>query len=569
MRTLLTLFILLITTQSHAAPQGRWAGSTTVAGWPTIFTVVEFSDSGGDISMLQTNLLEQPMTGFTSVGDTFNFDLEVQGKRYHFAGSGDDVLTGFVTLPPEQGTQPGTFRWTRYPPVASMAGAVSYSGTLEINGVASIDMVIEYARDAAGRIHADISIPTQKLIGYPMQVQSETTEEVALLLASTSPALITLPFGEEAVLANFQQGGFKVDLPLVLDSDPVRFFKRPQDPQPPFPYESREVLVNHPAGHVLAGTLTVPRGPGPHPAVILITGSGLQDRNEEILGHRPFLVLSDHLTRNGIAVLRADDRGVGGSIMPDPGTLRNATTKDLATDTSVLLDHLKTQPGIDPDRIGLVGHSEGGVIGPLIADQRDDVAFLVLMAGPARPGAELLPDQAAALMRVAEVDEAVIAKVAAQHELVMRLIAEGATKKEIREPIRTLSILQLAAMEMDIEVDDTFVDNAVEQGTLPWLRWFLVHDPAPVLARLDMPVFAISGSLDLQVPPATELLLIERTMTDAGGDVTTKLYPGLNHLFQPATTGAVEEYSEIDITIDPQVLSDMSAWINERMDRDE
>ena len=276
-------------------------------------------------------------------------------------------------------------------------------------------------------------------------------------------------------------------------------------------------------------------------------------------------MLSDHLTRNGIAVLRADDRGVGGSVMPDPGSLRNVTTKDLATDTSVLLDHLKTQPGIDTDRIGLVGHSEGGVIGPLIADQRDDVAFLVLMAGPARPGVELLPAQAAALMGAAGIDEAVIDEVIVQHGLVMRLIAEGASKKELREPLRALSILQTTAMQIDVEVDDAFVENALEQSTLPWLRWFLVHDPAPVLSRLDIPVYAISGSLDLQVPPATELLLIEQTMTDAGGDVTTKLYPGLNHLFQPATTGAVEEYSTIDITIDPQVLSDMSVWINERM----
>jgi len=571
MLLLLIVIMLLRGRQAHAGLQGRWAGQTTVAGWPPIFTVVDFGASEGDVSMLPANMLRQPMTGLTFEGDSFTFDLDIQGRNHQFSGSGEEELSGTVTLPPAQGQEQktGTFRWIPYPRVASMPGAVSYSGTLEIQGVTSLDMVIEYARDADGQVHADISIPIQNIDAYPLEVQSENKEEIKFLLASSAPAVITLPIGGDVVFAVFEQGGLRLDLPLMLDRDPVRKIVRPQEPQPPFPYESREVLVDHPDGHVLAGTLTIPSQPGPHPAVILISGSGLQDRNEEILGHKPFLVLSDHLTRNGIAVLRADDRGIGGSVVPNPEELRKLTTKDLATDTSVLLDHLKTQPGIDPDRIGLVGHSEGGLIGPLIADQRDDIAFLVLMAGPARPGVELLPDQAAALMRAAGLEESTIDKVVTQHALVMRLIAEGATKKELREPLRSLSVLQTAAMQMDVEIDEAFMDNVLEQSTLPWLRWFLVHDPAPVLSRLDIPVFAISGSLDLQVPPETELLLIEQVMTDAGGDVTTKLYPGLNHLFQPATTGAVEEYSEIETTIDPQVLSEMSDWINRRMAREE
>ena len=287
------------------------------------------------------------------------------------------------------------------------------------------------------------------------------------------------------------------------------------------------------------------------------------------MGHRPFLVLSDHLTRQGIAVLRFDDRGVGGSVVPDPASLRDVTTLDFASDTSVLVDHLRAQPGIDPDRIGLIGHSEGGIVAPLVADQRDDIAFVVLLAAPGRRGVELLPDQGAMLMKAAGVEQSVLDETVAQHALVLKMLVEGADRKTLREPMRTLSHMQVDAMGLDVEVTDQFVEDAIEQSSNPWITWFLAHDPAPVLARLDMPVYAINGELDLQVPVETELAVIRDTMHRAGGDLTARSYPGLNHLFQPATTGAVEEYGAIEITMDPVVMAEMARWINERMATDE
>lgn len=560
------LLTLVFASTVVAEPTGRWAGSSTIPGWPPVFTVVDFDADGATLSMLQANLLDTPLGSFELDGETFSCTADILGTVYRFEGGGSSVLEGTVAGTDDGAQAGGSFAWTPHPPVATMKGAVSYSGTLSIGAVTSIGMVIDHARDASGRLHADISIPMQKLSGYPLEVKSESEGSAELVLAASGmPAVFTVPLKGETIDVVFSQGGFSSTMPMQLDADPQRSQSRPQDPKPPFPYESREVLVSHPDGHSLAGTLTVPPGAGPHPAAILISGSGPQDRNEEIMGHRPFLVLSDHLTRQGIAVLRFDDRGVGGSVVPDPASLRDVTTLDFASDTSVLVDHLRAQPGIDPDRIGLIGHSEGGIVAPLVADQRDDIAFVVLLAAPGRRGVELLPDQGAMLMKAAGVEQSVLDETVAQHALVLKMLVEGADRKTLREPMRTLSHMQVGAMGLDVEVTDQFVEDAIDQSSSPWITWFLAHDPAPVLARLDMPVYAINGELDLQVPAGTELALIEEVMRRSGGDLTARSYPGLNHLFQPATTGAVEEYATIEITMDPMVMAEMARWINERM----
>lgn len=571
MRTLvLNAIMILLTMSAHAAPEGRWAGPTSVPGWPTLFTVVEFHGQRGEVSMLQANLLQSLMETPKFGAEDFSFDLNAYGVVYSFSGSGKDILSGSVASAQDPSAAAGDFRWTPHPVVATMPGVRSYSGTLRIEGVASIDMVIDYAIGAGDRIHADISIPTQKLDSFPLEFMSKTADSAELVLASSVPASITLPLSGDKITVGFEQGGFSAEIEMNRTADPVRAVRRPQDPTPPYPYESRDVLIQHPDGHSLAGTLTVPvDGNGPHPAVVLISGSGSQNRNQEIMGHRPFLVLSDHLTRQGIAVLRFDDRGVGGSVVPNQRMLLDDTSLDFASDVSLLVDHLKAQPGIDPDRIGLIGHSEGGIIAPIVADRRNDIAFVVLMAAPARSGLLLLPDQSAALMRASGIEESVIDEIVVVQGEVLRKVTEGASVDELREPIRRLSILQTQAMNIDVEIDDEFIENAVGSSTIPWFRWFLAHDPAPVLKRLDMPVYAINGSLDLQVPAGSELSLIEEVMVESDRDVTIRLYPGLNHLFQPATTGSVEEYARIETTLDPLVLRGMSDWINERMNRDE
>jgi pimeloyl-ACP methyl ester carboxylesterase len=347
-----------------------------------------------------------------------------------------------------------------------------------------------------------------------------------------------------------------------LGREQVALPPRPQEPQPPFPYDTRE--VEYANGEItIACTLTLPRGEGAHPAVHLITGSGPQDRDEAIFGHKPFLVLSDDLARAGLAVLRCDDRGVGGS----GGALSTSTTAELAEDAVAALRFLKAQPGIDPQRIGLVGHSEGGIIAPLIASRSADVAFVVMLAGPGVPGQQILVRQTELLLRAGGVSgEEAAGALAAQHRL-LDLVVQGADEQALHEPYRELAALQFSAAGS--EIDPAALDQAITAGvaelTTPWFRFFLTHDPRPALRQVKVPVLALNGELDLQVDPGQNLPEITRALEQAGNpDVTVKELPRLNHLFQEARSGAVAEYASIEETINPLALKTIREWIVQR-----
>ena len=566
MNWLLTLFLLLtaMTDVASASVLGRWAGACDFPGWPQVYGVFTVDAEGGSLTVFQANLLDEPVAAMQIEGDSMAFDVNIHGSAFAFKGrtateSEIESLSG--TIAADDVDADGRFEWTRSPVVSELPNARRWSGTLDIQGIQQLNMILDLARDAAGRLHVDISIPVQKVVGYPLEVVSEDGTTVVTTLHTGVPATLTMELADERIDVQFQQGAFQQDITFAPAQSATTSLRRPQEPVPPYPYEERDVLVPHPDGHVLAGTLTMPTGPGPHPAAILISGSGLQDRNEEIMGHKPFLVLADHLTRNGIAVLRADDRGVGGSIVEDRSTLKNVTSEDFASDSSVLFDHLSAQPGIDASRIGFIGHSEGGFIAPMVADRRDDVAFLVLMAGTGRPGLEVLKDQNRRIMEVQGIDEERIVSVLDVYEDVMRRVLAGAPDEELREPMRRLTAAQIDVMQLDVVLDDAMIDDAIAESRTPWLQFFMLHDPGPVLERIDLPVFAINGTLDVQVLGSKELPVIERAVRRGGGQITIRSYDGLNHLFQPAETGAVEEYDRIETTIDPQVLTDMAEWI--------
>lgn len=343
--------------------------------------------------------------------------------------------------------------------------------------------------------------------------------------------------------------------------------RRPQTPTPPFPYATHEVAFENPAdGARLAGTLCVPPGPGPFPAAVLITGSGPQDRDETLFSHKPFLVIADHLARRGIATLRYDDRGVGGSAAA-PGKAQ-PTTLDFAADVRAALALLRSRAEIDPAGLGLIGHSEGGLVASIVAAEDPALDFVVLLAAPGLPGAEVLRGQVAALAKAAGADDAFVARQEREHQAVMALLATGAPEAELRA-----ALLRLVRAQMGEDPDspappqaaarhETVVAANLPSLQAPWFRTFLALDPRPHLAKVESRVLVLNGALDTQVLASENVPAIERALrARPGARVAAHVLPGLNHLFQPARSGGPAEYAAIETTIDPPVLDLIADWI--------
>lgn len=349
----------------------------------------------------------------------------------------------------------------------------------------------------------------------------------------------------------WSQGGGSWPLVLKRVKDAAELNRpRPQNPVKPYPYRDEEVSYENKEQKVtLAATLTIPQGKGPFPTVLLITGSGPQDRDESLMGHKPFLVLSDYLTRKGIAVLRADDRGVGKST----GHFAGATTADFATDAEAGIVYLKTRPEVDAHKIGLVGHSEGGIIAPMVAARDPDVAFIVMMAGSGVPGDQILPEQVLQLSEAAGESQDKAEKAAAQEREILSLVEkekdEAVLQKDLRE--------KLAG-----EVPEAQMGAQITMITSPWFRYFLTYDPATALGKIKCPVLAINGEKDRQVSPQQNLPAIRKALEEGGNkNFEVVELPGLNHLFQTAKTGAVSEYAEIEETMSPLAMKTIADWI--------
>ncbi len=359
----------------------------------------------------------------------------------------------------------------------------------------------------------------------------------------------------------FKQAGFSTGMDLTREAIAKVEAKRSQEPVKPYPYYSEEVLFSNPTGQAqLAGTLTMPSKEGKFPVAVLISGSGPQNRNEELLGHKPFLVLSDYLTRNGIAVLRYDDRGTAGST----GDFRSATTDDLATDAEAAIAYLKTRKEIDPDHIGLIGHSEGGVIGPLVASRSKDVDFVVMMAGTGMRGLELLILQAELINRAMGSPEADIETMKRINGHIFNLVANSTDEEKLRTEMTEYLVSVIDEFPKGEKPEgvsnEDFSKLMVNQIANPWMMYFLKYDPVPALQKVKCPVLALNGELDLQVPPKENLELIKKALKK-NKSVKIVEFPGMNHLFQTCKTGSPSEYGEIDQTINPIVLKEIADWI--------
>jgi fermentation-respiration switch protein FrsA (DUF1100 family) len=425
----------------------------------------------------------------------------------------------------------------------------TWLGTLDV-GVMKLRVVFHVATSAGG-LTATLDSPDQGAYGIPVD-QVEYSAPTLRIVASKRNLRYEGKLEGARLTGTFTQGK---DFPLVLDrvaEGAVPALKRPQLPKRPFPYREEEVQVTVPDRYgtthasvliKLAGTLSLPPGKGPFPAVLFITGSGPEDRDETIFEHKPFLVLSDVLVRAGIATLRFDDRGTGKS----GSSQKELTTLDLAEDASAELAYLASRPEVDKHAVGVIGHSEGGVIAPIIAATSAVPRFLVLLAGTGMPGREILRMQQAAVLRATGQSEAAIAHARKMNDQVFAIIEREPDAQKVEAALRVALKDDPDALKASLA--------SLPPGALPWMRTFLSLDPITYLKQVKVPVLALNGERDLQVDVAN-LALIERALKDGGNkNVSVRRLPELNHLFQHAKTGAPSEYVSIEETLSPEVLS--------------
>lgn len=446
------------------------------------------------------------------------------------------------------------YRSPRLPAVQGLDG--NWAGTLDF-GTAKLGLLLHVlSRD--GGVKAGLDSPDQGVSGIPVTTLTGDGKAVAFGLASIGASFKgTLSADGRSIAGTFTQNGR--DTPLTLTRlAPGAQAARPRRPQEeaiasaPLPYRTDDLAFANPsaAGVKLSATLTLPKGPGPFPAVLLIAGSGPQTRDENLLGHKVFLVLADCLTRQGLAVLRYDKRGIGRS----SGDASAATTADFASDAAAAVAYLRSRPDVDPRRVGLIGHSEGGEIAPMVAAKDPSLAFIVMMAGPGVPGRELIPEQGRRIALANGASPAEADRLSALERLAVDAVAGAKTSSEAKVKVR--AVLDGA----DPKPSPQVADAAMQMAALDWMRFFLAYDPAPALREVQVPVLALNGSLDVQVPPSQNLPPIRAALA-ADRDVTVIEMPGLNHLFQHAATGSPAEYGGIEQTLAPELLQTLSDWI--------
>ena len=451
--------------------------------------------------------------------------------------------------------------------------AGSWTGAIEVPGAGvTLRMRLQATVDDDGGLAATFFSVDQGNAAIPVEGVEVDGASVSLSMATVGAAFKgVLSEDGTKIEGTFTQMGAALALTLeraAEGDDPPAAPRRPQDPEEPFPYHAEDVTFPNPdGGHVLAGTFTRPAAGGPFPGVILISGSGPQDRDEALMGHRPFLVLSDYLTRSGLAVLRFDDRGVGES----GGDFATATSRDFASDAAAGVAYLKSRDDVDPARIGLAGHSEGGLIAPMVAAESDDVAFIVLMAGPGTDLERILYAQSALIGRASGASEESIAKSHEQQREIFRVLRTEQDLAQASEEIEAIvrEALENAADEEraragvtdELPIEKVAAAHAAQMAT-PWFRYFLTYDPAESLERVTVPVLAINGEKDLQVPYEENLRAIEAALRRGGNDrFETHALPDHNHLFQHAETGSPAEYATIDETWSVESMELIAQWI--------
>lgn len=407
-----------------------------------------------------------------------------------------------------------------------------------------------------GQLSATMDSPKQKVTGIPVQKVIASGNTLTLELSNLNINYVA-HFVNDSLVGNFSQNGANFPLKMSrLEGEYSEAVKRPQEPtSKKFNYHIQEVIVENTAEKVkLAGTLTIPKGKGPFPAVALISGSGPQNRDSEILGHKPFWIMADYLSSNGIAVLRCDDRGVGKST----GNFSTATSANFASDAQAILQFLRKQPKINASKTGILGHSEGGIIAPIAVTDDPSNGFLILLAAPGIP-----------------IDSLMLL----QNQMILKSSGESAEKINLNTDFNRKCYQLLKSNideyeldhQMELLIKNNYPDSSlkpeqirplVQQFTSPWFRFFVNYDPTTYLKMIQTPVLAIQGDKDLQVSPIENIEGIKSILSSAGNKhVEIHLVPNKNHLFQTTTTGKIEEYGELEETFSPEVLEIIKNWI--------
>jgi len=570
--TILSLFFL----QSAIAQQsivGHWEGSIKIQGQELMINVdFKTADSGlsATIDIPQQKGKGLPLKNVRYEYPKVHFELPAGPGLAVFDGERNDSTIAGTFM---QAGMSGTFSImlsnanerenVEEPPPAYKPVVGLWSGAIDIGGQ-SLGMSVTFQMKS-GALRAFIDIPEQHATGLLLtKVSFENPRVHFELPAGPGLAIFDGTWKNDSLKGGFTQASNVGSFYLVRGPA-----KKVEEPEEVVPYKKEEVFF-YDDSIKLAGTLTIPPTQGPHPAVVMITGSGPQNRDEELFGFKPFKIIADHFTRKGIAVLRYDDRGVGGST----GNTNQSTTADFARDALAAIHFLQSRSDINPTQIGLCGHSEGGIVGPLAASQSSDVDFVICIAGTGVPGWKIVLAQDDLIMRADSTSEEKIWQALALERKMLDAALRGENLDGFRQEMLDTARKEFETMPEEqrkmITDKEQYLNDAVDTQLRsmqsPWFKYFIAYDPAPALEKVKCPILALFGGLDLQVPAELNKNAMEAALKQGGNkDYTFRVFPKANHLFLTATTGSPKEYGTLKKEFVPGFLDTMSDWILKRV----
>ncbi len=548
---------------------GDWQGVLDVNG-AKIPLIIHLMQENGQ----QKGTLDSPAQGATGIPMTAlefsdnNLMFEIAEIGIHYEGTLDEssgsiagnFIQGGVFELSFTPVKPEVLSRTNSSDINDLLG--QWGGTIEIPGN-PLSFILHVKMNGENLVTTADS-PDQDATGLVVDsITIKAGEVIFIMEALDAEFKGFLSEDKKTIKGDFIQRGMVFKLQFTQGSAPQQTYDRPQEPKPPFNYHVEEVTFkNIHANIVLAGTLTRPKDSSSvKAAAVMITGSGPQDRDETIFKHKPFWVIADYLTQQGFAVLRIDDRGVGGST----GDFSQATSEDFVSDISAAVDFLQQRKDVPADKIGLIGHSEGGMIAPMLAAQRSDLSFLVLLAAPGVPITELYAEQKFLIAKAMGQDvkqlEQQRKKDLAFHE---KMVVWSGTNDFEREVTNYLTDSMKNEKVGEKQLKHT-VENSLKFYNTPWFKFFIAHKPADYLSQVKIPILALNGENDLQVAAVSNLNGIEQTLNQVDHtDFIIKTLPKLNHLFQTSDTGSTSEYGKLTETFSPLALKEISDWLGQR-----